>query len=175
MTDSPLKKKGAGASGIPQGDFLRGVRRPGTYAFDLWHRRGLTKHAGLPLNHSWFPQAARPGALLLPPLVLSIAARVGEVLGYAHAQGVTLYQLLSGGLPFRGASLAQLMFRIANEPHPDIRAVRNGLPACVAAIINRALTKNPDQRYQSGEQMARAIRLCLATLVPASRPAVAAI
>ena len=185
----------------------------------------------------------KPDALLPPPLVLSIMARVGEALGYAHAQGVvhrdikpanimyergsdtlkvtdfgiaritdssrtrtgmvlgtpsymspeqlsgqkvegrsdlfslgvTLYQMLSGGLPFRGASLAQLMFRIANEPHPDIRTVRNGLPACVAAIINRALAKNPDQRYQSGEQMARAIRLCLATLVPASRPAVAAI
>ncbi len=77
---------------------------------------------------------------------------------------VTLFQMLSGSLPFQGDSMAQLMFKIANEPHVDIRTVNPGLPACVAAIINKGLAKDPDQRYQSGEQMAKAIRLCLGTL-----------
>ncbi|MGE0558767.1 MAG: CHASE2 domain-containing serine/threonine-protein kinase [Burkholderiales bacterium] len=82
--------------------------------------------------------------------------------------GVTLYQMLSGGLPFQGESMAQLMFKIANEPHADIRTVRAGLPTCVAAVTNKALAKDPDQRYQSGEQMAKAIRLCLGTLSAAA-------
>jgi hypothetical protein len=34
----------------------------------------------------------------------------------------------------------------------------------VAAITNKALAKNPDQRYQDGEQMARALHLCLQSL-----------
>jgi CHASE2 domain-containing sensor protein len=83
--------------------------------------------------------------------------------------GVTLYQMLCGGLPFQGESMAQLMFKIANEPHPDIRTVRKGLPTCVAAVTNKALAKDPDQRYQSGEQMAKAIRLCLGTLAAAPK------
>lgn len=86
--------------------------------------------------------------------------------------GVTLYQMLSGSLPFQGESMAQLMFKIANDPHPDIRTVNPALPACVAAVINKALAKDPEQRYQTGEQMAKAIRLCLGTLpAPAKPPA----
>jgi serine/threonine-protein kinase len=84
--------------------------------------------------------------------------------------GVTLYQMLSGSLPFQGESMAQLMFKIANEPHPDIRSVNPALPACVAAVVNKALAKDPEQRYQTGEQMAKAIRLCLGTLAPAAKP-----
>ncbi|MGP1609279.1 MAG: serine/threonine protein kinase, partial [Burkholderiales bacterium] len=83
--------------------------------------------------------------------------------------GVMLYQMLSGSLPFQGESMAQLMFKIANEPHLDIRKVKPELPACVAAITNKALAKDPDQRYQNGEQMAKAIRLCLGTLVAKPR------
>jgi len=86
--------------------------------------------------------------------------------------GVTLYQMLCGSLPFQGESMAQLMFKIANEPHPDIRKLNPGLPACVAAVTNKALAKVPDQRYQSGEQMAKAIRLCLGTLT--AKPTAAA-
>jgi serine/threonine-protein kinase len=78
--------------------------------------------------------------------------------------GVTLYQLASGKLPFEGDSMAQLMFRIANEPHPDIRTVKPDLPDCLVAIIDRALAKDIEQRYQTGGEMARDLRACLATL-----------
>ncbi len=84
--------------------------------------------------------------------------------------GVMLYQMLSGTLPFTGESMAQLMFKIANEPHADIRTVNPNLPTCVAAVINKALAKDPEQRYQTGEQMAKAIRLCLGTMT-AAKPA----
>jgi serine/threonine-protein kinase len=62
------------------------------------------------------------------------------------------------------------MFKIANQPHADIRTHNAQLPACVAAIVNKALAKDPDQRYQSGEQMARALHLCLHSL-PGARQA----
>ena len=84
--------------------------------------------------------------------------------------GVSLYQMACGTLPFKGDSMAQLMFKIANEPHADIRTHNARLPACVAAIVNKALAKNPDQRYQNGEQMARALHLCLQSL-PGARQA----
>ena len=68
--------------------------------------------------------------------------------------------------------MAQLMFKIANEAHADIRTHNNRLPACVAAVVNKALAKNPDQRYQDGELMARALKLCLQSLTAGAARAV---
>jgi len=85
--------------------------------------------------------------------------------------GVTLYQLCCGHLPFQGNSLPHLMFRIANEPHADILAYAPSLPSGVVEAIGRALAKQPQDRYQSGEEMAQALRACMAE---AGRPAGAA-
>lgn len=74
--------------------------------------------------------------------------------------GVTMYQLLAGELPFVGESLASLMYKIANEKHPDVRMFRPDLPPCVAKIINKALHKDIDRRFQSGSQIVGAIRRC---------------
>ena len=78
--------------------------------------------------------------------------------------GVSLYQLACGKLPFEGDSMAQLMYRIANEPHTDILSIKADLPPCVAAIINKALAKKVEDRYQSGSEMAETIRQCMASL-----------
>jgi serine/threonine-protein kinase len=78
--------------------------------------------------------------------------------------GVSLYQMVCGKLPFEGDSMAQLMFRIANEPHADIRAVSPDIPDCVLVIINKALAKKMEERYQTGQEMAEALRQCAATL-----------
>jgi len=78
--------------------------------------------------------------------------------------GVSLYQMVCGKLPFIGNSMAQLMFRIANEPHTDILTIRPDVPPCVVAVINKALTKKVEERYQTGSEMAEAIRQCAANL-----------
>ncbi len=74
------------------------------------------------------------------------------------ALGVSLYQLLTGQLPFRGASMTKLMFVIANEPHQAVTAVRSDLPSWLNAIVDRALAKDPQDRFQSGTEMAAALR-----------------
>jgi len=75
--------------------------------------------------------------------------------------GVSLYQMACGKLPFDGDSMAQLMFRIANEAHPDIRTVDPKLPDCLVAIIDKALVKDVGRRYQTGAAMAADLRTCL--------------
>jgi serine/threonine-protein kinase len=74
--------------------------------------------------------------------------------------GVTLYQLCCGSLPFTGESMAQLMFKIANEQPIDPLSLNPALPDCLVAIMHKALAKDKDERYRSGEEMARAIREC---------------
>jgi serine/threonine-protein kinase len=56
------------------------------------------------------------------------------------------------------------MFKITGEPHPDIRGIVPGVPECLATVIDKTLVKDPDQRYQTGGDMARDLRACLATL-----------
>ena len=76
--------------------------------------------------------------------------------------GASLYQLACGKLPFVGDSLAQLMYRIANEPHIDILSVKPDLPACLVTIIDRSMAKRIEDRYASGAEMAEALRRCAA-------------
>jgi serine/threonine-protein kinase len=75
---------------------------------------------------------------------------------------VSLYQLLSGKLPFEGESMAQLMFRIANESPTDILSVRPDVPPGLVAFLARAMAKNPDERFQTGEEFAQSLRAALA-------------
>ncbi|HWN31031.1 MAG TPA: serine/threonine-protein kinase [Burkholderiales bacterium] len=77
--------------------------------------------------------------------------------------GVSLYQLTCGKLPFEGDSVAQLMFKITNEPPTDILSINPELPECVVAIINKALAKQVEERYQTGAEMAQALRQCMAS------------
>jgi serine/threonine-protein kinase len=74
--------------------------------------------------------------------------------------GVTMYQMLCGVLPFNGDSIANLMYNIANEDHPDIRRFRSDLPNCVTKLVNIALQKEATKRFQSGKQMAIAMKSC---------------
>ena len=73
---------------------------------------------------------------------------------------MTLYQMLCGELPFQGDSIANLMYNITNEKHPDIRRFRSDLPNCVNNLIDKALQKEADNRFASGKQMAEAMKLC---------------
>ncbi|MCV6636187.1 protein kinase [Candidatus Albibeggiatoa sp. nov. NOAA] len=74
--------------------------------------------------------------------------------------GIMLYQLLTGKLPFKADSMASLMFKIANESHPDITQIRADIPIHLKHIIDTALAKNPQARFQTGMQFAQALRDC---------------
>ncbi|MCP4429627.1 MAG: serine/threonine protein kinase, partial [Gammaproteobacteria bacterium] len=72
--------------------------------------------------------------------------------------GVMLYQLLSGSLPFKAESMASLMFKITNEEAPDVKTARADIPDELSSIINKALTKSVEDRYQTGTDMANDLK-----------------
>jgi eukaryotic-like serine/threonine-protein kinase len=75
-----------------------------------------------------------------------------------YSLGITLFQLLTGVLPLRGDSMAALMYRIANQPAPDVRDFRAELPSALADILHRMLAKAPQDRYPSGKLLAEDLR-----------------
>lgn len=91
-----------------------------------------------------------------------------------YALGVTLYQLLTGTLPHRAESMADLIRAIANDVAPDIRILRPELPAALADIVALALEKRPEVRYQDGDTMATDLHAVLAQLRTESQGAAAA-
>ena len=86
----------------------------------------------------------------------------------------SLYQMLCGKLPFEGESMAQLMFKIANEPPADLLSIRPDLPPGLATFLARAMAKNADERFQTGEEFAAALRAAFAGGAAAAAPAAAA-
>jgi len=75
--------------------------------------------------------------------------------------GVCLYELLSGEKPFTGDSVATLVTSIVNNPHRPIQQLDPKIPAAVAKVIDRALQKDPDNRYQRAKEMAEDLRKSL--------------
>jgi eukaryotic-like serine/threonine-protein kinase len=81
-----------------------------------------------------------------------------------YSLGVMLFQMLTGVLPFRGDSMAELMYKIANDEAPDIRIVRADIPQKLADVVAMSLSKWPETRYQDGEQFAVDLRAVLPEL-----------
>ncbi len=75
--------------------------------------------------------------------------------------GVMMYEMLSGARPFRGDSMATLMFQIANEPHPDIREHNANISDRTAKLINHMLSKDPATRIPNGAAVIKEIIQCL--------------
>ncbi|MEM8684068.1 MAG: serine/threonine-protein kinase, partial [Pseudomonadota bacterium] len=74
--------------------------------------------------------------------------------------GVTLYELLIGEVPFKAGNIALLMTKITSEDPPPIANRRAGIPPSVDAVLTKALSKNPENRFSSGAEMAIALRNC---------------
>jgi serine/threonine protein kinase/formylglycine-generating enzyme required for sulfatase activity len=72
--------------------------------------------------------------------------------------GAMLYEMLSGKLPFEGETTAETMMKILQDEPPELRPEGVIHPARLAAVVQRALAKDPAQRYQSAREFGRAVR-----------------
>jgi serine/threonine-protein kinase len=72
-----------------------------------------------------------------------------------YALGVVLYRLLTGQLPFSGASSTALINAHVEMPVPDVRRVKENLPAVWQEVVAKAMAKSPDDRYATAGDFAR--------------------
>lgn len=71
--------------------------------------------------------------------------------------GVVLYRLMTGVLPFEGDSVISVAYKIAQAEPPPIEKLRTGIPLSLRRAVDRALRKQPEKRFQSGEEFAQAL------------------
>ena len=74
--------------------------------------------------------------------------------------GVTLYELLVGEVPFKATNIAVLMTKISTEDPAPVSNRRPGVPPSVDAVLFKALSKRPENRFTNGGEMAIALRNC---------------
>jgi tetratricopeptide (TPR) repeat protein len=67
--------------------------------------------------------------------------------------GVVLYQALTGQLPFHGEHDQVVLHSILHQEPKPLRKLRAGVPVVLEQIVDRALKKNKDERYQSAEEL----------------------
>jgi serine/threonine-protein kinase len=90
-----------------------------------------------------------------------------------YSAGVVLYKLLTGSLPFEGDSIITVAVKIAQTEAPNIEKLRGDVPLALRRVVERALRKQPDKRFQTGEEMAQALSAVARELVEAEERRIA--
>ncbi len=69
------------------------------------------------------------------------------------ALGVIMYEMLTGERPFPGDNADALFYGVQNLEAPPLVALRPNVPSGVVGVVERLLQKDPNQRYQSAQQV----------------------
>ena len=111
----------------------------------------------------------RTGLVLGSPTYMSpeqLGGRTIDGRSDLYSLGVVLFQLLTARLPFSGATMSELMAAVAQQPAPDARLLRPGLPDALADVVSILLEKRPELRYADGHSLAGDLRLVASRMQP---------
>ncbi len=73
--------------------------------------------------------------------------------------GIVFFQLLTGQLPFGGKTLTELFYQITQAKHPSPRQINPKVIRPCEQLIDKALAKDPDQRFQRAGNFAKYLRI----------------
>ncbi|MGH7595064.1 MAG: protein kinase domain-containing protein [bacterium] len=69
------------------------------------------------------------------------------------ALGVVLYETITGQLPFKGEYEQAVMYSLLNENPEPLTGLRTGVPMELERIVNKAMSKKPEERYQHVDEL----------------------
>jgi serine/threonine protein kinase/cephalosporin-C deacetylase-like acetyl esterase len=115
---------------------------------------GLAKLAGQTM-------LTKEGTTLGTSAYMSPEQTRGEIVDHRTdiwALGVVLYQMLTGQLPFRGDYDQAIVYSILNEDPEAVISLRSDVPKVITEIIHRALSKEPDDRFETANELLNALK-----------------
>lgn len=153
-------------------------------ALDYAHRRGITHRDIKPSNIILTPenrikltdfgiariedpeaaQQTQAGDILGTPVYMAPEQVLGQKADGRtdlYALGVIAYEMVAGRRPFGGGNIAAIFQSITNAAPDDPMPLGGFDNRDLADLILKSLSKKPDDRFQSGEEMARALGACL--------------
>ncbi len=123
---------------------------------------GLEDASGAPLT--------KQGAIFGTPAYMSPEQARGEKLDARsdlYSCGVILYKMLTGEGPFNSDTAWGLLMKHMNEAPPSMQSLVPGIPLEISAIVDKALAKRPEDRWQSAQEMRSALKGFLRGNAPA--------
>lgn len=75
-----------------------------------------------------------------------------------YSLGVTLFEALAGKPPYQADSAMSLLMMHVNDPIPDVKELNPDVPQALIAVVEKALAKNKNDRFQSAGEFAKALR-----------------
>jgi serine/threonine-protein kinase len=124
-------------------------------------KNGAIKIADFGIARIMTSSRTRTGIIMGTPTYMSpeqLAGRRVDGRSDIFSLGIVLYELLTGEKPFKGESITALTHQIANEPHPSLRDHNPDIPDCCLKIVDNALMKEAEKRYQRGNELFGDIR-----------------
>ncbi len=112
-------------------------------------------------------QLTQVGMTMGTPLYMSPEQVAGKSIDHRsdlYSLGVTAYHLLTGNPPFRGETALSIAVQHLNTPAEPLRKLRPDLPLALRELVEKAMDKRPEHRYQSAAELAEDLRLLGAAL-----------
>ena len=107
------------------------------------------------------------GSMLGTPSYMSPEQFKGETVDRRsdiYSAGVILYQLLTGTLPFSGSNMKMIMHNVISQmPVPPSELVVSGISKALDEVVKKALSKNPDTRFQTAAAFKKALKQAMAS------------
>jgi len=125
-------------------------------------KNGRVKVTDFGIAKSMSASKTRSGIILGTPNYMApeqIMGRQIDARSDIFSLGVVFFQLLTGDLPFRGDNLNSLFYKVTQVKHPSPSKINPKVIKPCEQILDKALAKNPDHRFQKASDLAKYLRI----------------
>lgn len=125
---------------------------------------GLAKMLSAEVDQQGASTLTNAGTVIGTPEYLSPEQAAGQPLDQRsdiYSLGIMLYQMLTGRVPFSGATPIATAIQQALSQPPSLSQLNPAIPPAIGTIVLKALAKKPEQRYDSAGQLAQALSAVL--------------
>jgi serine/threonine-protein kinase len=125
-------------------------------------KNGRVKVTDFGIAKSMSASKTRSGIILGTPNYMApeqIMGRQIDARSDIFSLGIVFFQLLTGDLPFRGDNLNSLFYKVTQVKHTSPSKINPKVIKPCEQILDKALAKNPDHRFQKASDLAKYLRI----------------